>query len=219
MRWVAFWWRAATARIDLTASQRHRLQAELHKARRAGYYRRLLAIPEPDRGKSVAEAAVLPGVTRQSVYNWAHLYEESPTGRMPSAYCSGRSTSRPDTGSSWPVDGSGLRTARPFWKRSPGATAAGTWRCCSTKTSSHTAKSSQALADRLGLELLWPPKRSPRLNPMDHLWRHGKQVMLANHQYETLDAQVERFIAYLTSLSATEALRKAGILSEKFWLK
>lgn len=67
------------ARIDLTASQRRRLQAELHKARRAGYYRRLLAILELDRGKSAAEVAALLGVTRQSVYNWAHLDEESPT--------------------------------------------------------------------------------------------------------------------------------------------
>jgi len=25
--------------------------------------------------------------------------------------------------------------------------------------------------------LLWLPKRSPHLNPMDHLWRHGKEVM------------------------------------------
>src|SRR4051812_47821742 len=48
--------------------------------------------------------------------------------------------------------------------------------------SSHTAEDSQDLADDLGIELLWLPKRSPHLNPMDHLWRHGKEVMSANHQ-------------------------------------
>ncbi len=48
--------------------------------------------------------------------------------------------------------------------------------------SSHTAEDSQGRADELGIELLWLPKRSPHLNPMDHLWRHGKEVMSANHQ-------------------------------------
>ena len=85
--------------------------------------------------------------------------------------------------------------------------------------SSHTAEDSQDTADELGIELLWLPKRSPHLNPMDHLWRHGKGVMSANHQYASIDAQVDWFIAYLSNLSAYEALKKAGILSEDFWLK
>jgi transposase len=63
--------------------------------------------------------------------------------------------------------------------------------------SSHTAEDSQDTADELAIELLWLPKRSPHLNPMDHLWRHGKQVMSANHQYASIDEQVERFIGYL----------------------
>ena len=37
--------------------------------------------------------------------------------------------------------------------------------------SSHTARASQHLAAELGIELLWLPKRSPELNPMEHLWR------------------------------------------------
>lgn len=85
--------------------------------------------------------------------------------------------------------------------------------------SSHTAEFSQGTAEDLGIELLWLPLRSPHLNPMDHLWRHGKQVMLANHQYDSLDVQVERFIGYLSALSAYEALTKAGLLSEDCWLK
>jgi len=85
--------------------------------------------------------------------------------------------------------------------------------------SSHTAGDSQDVADDLEIELLWLPKRSPHLNPMDHLWRHGKEVMSANHQYASIDEQVERFIGYLGGLSANEALTKAGILSEDFWLK
>jgi hypothetical protein len=85
--------------------------------------------------------------------------------------------------------------------------------------SSHTAAESQSLADDLDLELVWLPKRSPHLNPMDHLWRHGKEVKSANHQYDSIDTQVDDFIGYLSSLSCQEALRKAGILSEDFWLK
>jgi hypothetical protein len=85
--------------------------------------------------------------------------------------------------------------------------------------SSHTAEDSQSLADDYEIELLWLPKRSPHLNPMDHLWRHGKGVMLANHQYDSIETQVDRFIGYLSDLPAREALRKAGVLSEHFWLK
>jgi transposase len=85
--------------------------------------------------------------------------------------------------------------------------------------SSHTAGDSRDIADDLEIELLWLPKRSPHLNPMDHLWRHGKGVMSANHQESSIDVQVERFIDYLSSLSAYEALKKAGIFSKDFWLK
>jgi hypothetical protein len=85
--------------------------------------------------------------------------------------------------------------------------------------SSHTARASQALADELDIERLWLPKRDPHANPMDHLWRHGKEVKTANHQYESIDRQVERFIGYLSGLSREEALRKAGVRSDNFWLK
>jgi transposase len=85
--------------------------------------------------------------------------------------------------------------------------------------SSHTAGPSQTLAGDLHVELLWLPKRSPHLNPVDHLWRHGKEVKCANWQYAAIDLQVERFIGYLSGLSARETLRKAGLLSEDSWLK
>jgi len=85
--------------------------------------------------------------------------------------------------------------------------------------SSHTAEDSQDTADELGIELLWLPVRSPHLNPMDHLWRHGKEVRLANHQYASIEAQVDRVIGYLSGLSRWEVLRKAGVLSKDSWLK
>jgi hypothetical protein len=83
---------------------------------------------------------------------------------------------------------------------------------------SHTAGASVGLAGALNIELLWLPKRSPHLNPMDHLWRHGKGVISANWQYGSVGAHAEAFVAYLAGLSRREALRKAGVLSGDFWL-
>ncbi len=84
--------------------------------------------------------------------------------------------------------------------------------------SSHIAAASQLLAAQYGLHLKWLPKRSPHLNPMDHLWRFVKGVALANRQYADIDEQVAHVLDYLNSLSPRETLRKAGVLSPGFWL-
>ena len=84
---------------------------------------------------------------------------------------------------------------------------------------SHTAKGSVALAGRLGIELLWLPKRCPKLNPMDTLWGQGKDVIGADAQYETLEEQVNRFVGYLGGLTRREALHTAGVRSNGFWLR
>lgn len=85
--------------------------------------------------------------------------------------------------------------------------------------SSHTARSSVALAATWDMEVLWLPNRAPELNPMDHLWGDGKETVSANKQYVTVEHHVTRFLRYLTSLSAREALTKAGVLSNDFWLR
>ena len=85
--------------------------------------------------------------------------------------------------------------------------------------SSHTAKISQALAQRYGIQLEWLPKRSPHLNPMDHLWRDATHAVLANRQHQSIDALVTHTLAYLHSLTPRETLRKAGLLSPDFWLR
>lgn len=84
---------------------------------------------------------------------------------------------------------------------------------------SHTAKGSVGLAGEFGIEFLWLPKRSPKLNPMDTLWGQGKDVVSADCQYATVDEQVERFLDYLGGLSAWDALRTAGVHSKGFWLR
>jgi hypothetical protein len=85
--------------------------------------------------------------------------------------------------------------------------------------SSHTAKASVALAQELAIRLLWFPKRAPELNPMDTLWRHAKDLICANRQYETIEEQARRFVQYLASLPNQDALRMAGIQSPDFWLR
>lgn len=84
--------------------------------------------------------------------------------------------------------------------------------------SSHTAQASRRLADRLGIQLLWLPARSPELNPMETLWGQAKDVVSANRQQTNIDKQVEQFIAYLHTLSNRKALLTSGVLSGKFWL-
>jgi transposase len=83
---------------------------------------------------------------------------------------------------------------------------------------SHTDQQSQSLAEDLNIQLLWLPKRSPHLNPMDQLWGHGKSAVCANYQYKCIEEQVDQFIRYYDDLSPEELLRKAGLLSESFWL-
>jgi transposase len=82
---------------------------------------------------------------------------------------------------------------------------------------SHTAKG--AVRAAAGMTLLWLPKRSPELNPMDTLWGQAKDVISANKPDATIDEQVDRFLAFLDSLSGREALHTSGVLSDDFWLK
>jgi transposase len=84
---------------------------------------------------------------------------------------------------------------------------------------SHTAADSVGLAREFEIGLIWLPKRCPELNAMDHLWGHAKDEVCANHQDPSIDHLVDGFIRYIQGLSPGEARRKAGILSEDFWLK
>lgn len=86
------------------------------------------------------------------------------------------------------------------------------------KASRHTADESERLAKQLNIELIWLPPRCTNVNPMDRLWRWGKEKTCANKQHSSIEYQADFFINYLRGLSSQEALRKAGILSGKFWL-
>jgi hypothetical protein len=83
--------------------------------------------------------------------------------------------------------------------------------------SCHTARASLGAVE--GMTLLWLPKRSPKLNPLEALWGEGKEVISANKQYAGIEEQVNRFLGLLRSLSNKEALHTSGVLSRGFWLR
>jgi transposase len=84
--------------------------------------------------------------------------------------------------------------------------------------SPHTAKRSRRLARELGMELRWLPVACPELNPVEGIWRHLKGTGLANRPTLWMEELMDRALGYIQSLSPMERLRKAGVLSGKFWL-
>lgn len=87
------------------------------------------------------------------------------------------------------------------------------------KHGSHRAPATVRLAAELGIKLLWLPVQSPELNAMDHLWRHLKEKIAANRQYESIDELAQTARAWVMMLTAAMALRLAGIKSKNYWLK
>ena len=84
---------------------------------------------------------------------------------------------------------------------------------------SHTAKLTRIEAERLDIELLSLPHRSPELNPLESMWRHVKQVVCANRQYPDILTEVLAVLYYPSHLSDAQALQLTGILSPTFWLR
>lgn len=84
--------------------------------------------------------------------------------------------------------------------------------------SSHTAKASRQLADELNIMLAWLPARCPELNAVEELWGDAKDVVCANHQFPDIETQTQVFVEYLEHHSNHQARRKAGLLSDNFWL-
>lgn len=87
------------------------------------------------------------------------------------------------------------------------------------KLSAQRARASRQLAHDLAVELRWLPTACPHLNPVDHLWRHLKQDILANEPTPNLKKTLKRAWNYLADLPPRKRLQKAGLLSEDCWLK
>lgn len=83
----------------------------------------------------------------------------------------------------------------------------------------HVGPPARAAAARLDIRLLSLPKRSPELNPADHLWRWAKQKLAANRQAVDIDTLAHFFVEGILRLSPMETLRRAGVLSKRFWLR
>lgn len=86
------------------------------------------------------------------------------------------------------------------------------------RASSHTAKATEVLAAELRIHLAWLPTACPELNPIEPLWRDGKQRVSANRVYDSIDEQADRFTDHLCGLSNAEALRLSGVQSGNYWL-
>lgn len=82
----------------------------------------------------------------------------------------------------------------------------------------HTATGSKKLAAKLNIELIWLPKQCSELNAVDHLWREVKAAVSANYQYKTIELHAQTAISFVMGLNPKQALTKAGILAQNFWL-
>jgi transposase len=82
----------------------------------------------------------------------------------------------------------------------------------------HKAEATWDLVGVLGLEIRLLPRATPKLNAMDHLWRHVKGRGLSNRPTQTIDQSANQACRYILEMSPEERLRKAGILSDDFWL-
>ncbi|MEW6118359.1 MAG: helix-turn-helix domain-containing protein [Nitrospirota bacterium] len=75
----------------LTPYQRRRLQHQLHHTQNAHQYRRILAILQCDKGKSIPEISQALEVSRRSIYRWLNAYSKAHhVGILEDAYRSGR---------------------------------------------------------------------------------------------------------------------------------
>lgn len=82
----------------------------------------------------------------------------------------------------------------------------------------HHATASRRLARELNIQLRWLPKACPELNVMDHLWRHVKDLMVANAPTPNVVATVQGARHVIQRMTPKERLQKAGVLSKDFWL-
>lgn len=75
-------------------------------------------------------------------------------------------------------------------------------------------------ATAAGITLAFLPFRSPELMPLEALWRGLKQTVAANRCYADLEELVSRALAWLTTMTDADRLRRCSLQSSKFdWLR
>jgi transposase len=80
------------SQMKLKPWQRRRLRQQFKATSDARTFRRTLAVLELDRGRSAADIAIMLGVTRQSVHNWAAAFVREPD---PAVLCDEDRSGRP----------------------------------------------------------------------------------------------------------------------------
>jgi len=77
------------------------------------------------------------------------------------------------------------------------------------------------LAKNIQIHLIYLPPKSPRLNPMEDIWRWLKGSVAANRTYTDLEPLKQGCRENLSSLTLHDALKIAGLTSQKrgqiFW--
>lgn len=84
--------------------------------------------------------------------------------------------------------------------------------------SSHTAAQSLARARDLGIELMFLPFRSPQLNPVEHLWRHIKAGVCSNHQFPSIEEEMEAVRKFISALPPRSLQVLSGVTAPNFWI-
>jgi transposase len=84
--------------------------------------------------------------------------------------------------------------------------------------SPHTARSSKEKARKLGIYVRFLPRATPELNAMDQLWKHVKRNALSNRRTQNIDISADEAARYILDLPPRQGLKKAGVLSGRFWL-
>jgi hypothetical protein len=82
----------------------------------------------------------------------------------------------------------------------------------------HLTDDTRELAHDLHLELRFLPVATPKLNAMDHLWRHVKGRALADRATKSIEQSADAACQYILAMSPRERLTKAGVLSGHCWL-
>lgn len=63
------------------------------------------------------------------------------------------------------------------------------------------------------IHLIYLPPKSPRLNPIEHIWRWLKGEVAANRTYSDIEPLKQGCIGMLSSLTFEDALRISGLKS------
>jgi transposase len=71
------------------------------------------------------------------------------------------------------------------------------------------------LAKNTRIHLIYLPPKSPRLNPIEDIWRWLKGAVAANRTYIDLDPLKQGCREHLSSLAPKDALRISGLKSQK----